>query len=401
MAVENELRAMNEDAGEDDREKGVWETSQFIDEFFKPDVDMGFSPRMGYSNANWQRIMQIARRANDELDAGRIDLIARELDEMALEDKNVRILLTGRAARSKTFIRRTKAFLADKFPNVRLQQNPMGERSVCPIASGGAALTWCRTAVQAGLICIADDWNMLSVSAAPVSLWLRSDPERSSDGSVEAVRLCRKGQILEPETVGDGDRNPSYAIHFDLWCPEGGRPEIDLSVFGTPPGVADDEVIVRRGPQGRGRKSHEQLVFAQADHLSGYGEFRAELTVRADRADRIYHAYVFAKITRVSVTLFAIYADDGHEMVNLEGRSIGVVVHDGFLSDEWKMHDGVALHLLRLGQVARPELLADLAKAQRDRSRSGNKHSSTDGSETRTAPQSVGQRRPSKKLRTL
>jgi hypothetical protein len=77
---------------------------------------------------------------------------------------------------------------------------------------------------------------------------MRSDPEDESDAGTEAVRLCRQGQVLNPKTVGKGDHNPSHAVHFELSYPDRGFPEVDLSVFGTPPGASDDDIIVRKGP---------------------------------------------------------------------------------------------------------------------------------------------------------
>jgi hypothetical protein len=52
IAVENAVRLTNKNANEIDIERGVWETSQFINEFFKPDMDTNFSPRMGFSEAD-------------------------------------------------------------------------------------------------------------------------------------------------------------------------------------------------------------------------------------------------------------------------------------------------------------------------------------------------------------
>jgi hypothetical protein len=132
IAVENAVRLRNKDASETDAEKGVWETSQFIDEFFKPDVDTNFSPRMGFSDADWRRLMRAARKANDELDYERIDLIVQELIMQELSVKSVdnttlRLLLTGRAAYSKTFVARLTAAIAQDFPSVDIQQNEVEE----------------------------------------------------------------------------------------------------------------------------------------------------------------------------------------------------------------------------------------------------------------------------------
>jgi hypothetical protein len=229
--------------------------------------------------------------------------------------------------------------------------------------------------VQWGLACMADDSNKMSVDAAPMSLWMRSDRDSSgednegnekdggqdeSERQQEAVRICRQGQALNPKKVGRFDRNPSHAVHFELSC-EFGRPEIDLSVFGTPPEFADEDVIVRRGNSEGGGKAHECFVFSRPDKLTRFGDFREELPMQSERADGIYHAYVFSRITRIGVTLFAVFANDGHEMPTLENQSINLVLRDVSLLSNWKSHDGVSLDVVRLGQVARPEFLAGSA----------------------------------------
>jgi hypothetical protein len=224
---------------------------------------------------------------------------------------------------------------------------------------------------MSGLACIADDWKELSVDAAPMSLWLRSDRDTAEveddedddengdegdGGQQEAVRICRKGQALNPKVVGRFDRNPSYAIHYELCCKRG-QPEIDLSVFGTPTELSDKDVIVRKGKSGGRKKPHECLVFSQPAKLTRFGEFREELPMQSERADGMYHAYVFSKITKVGITLFAVFAEDGHKMPTLETQSIDAVLQEISLSSNWSSHDGVTLKVVRLGQVARPEFL--------------------------------------------
>lgn len=234
-----------------------------------------------------------------------------------------------------------------------------------------AQLTLYRTYVQWGLACMADDANKLSVDAAPMSLWMRSDRDTleednesdeheegqaESEAQQEAVRICRQGQALNPKTVGKSDRNPSHAIHFELSC-KLGRPEIDLSVFGTPPELADEDVIVRRGNTDGGGKARECLVFSRPDKLTRFGDFCEELPMQNERADGIYHVYVFSRITRIGITLLAVFAEDGQKMPLLENQSIDLVLQDVSLSSNWKSHNGVRLNVVRLGQVARPEFL--------------------------------------------
>jgi len=253
--------------------------------------------------------------------------------------------------------------------------------------------------VLAGLKRVADDWNALSVDEAPVSLWMRSDPEDASDDTTEAVRICRKGQELNPKRVIEGDRNPSHAIHFSLSCPDGGLPEVDLSVFGTPSGVSDDGVVSRKGPQDSGKESQECLVFANPNHLVRFGEFRQELTMRDERSDGIYHAYIFVKITRISATLFVVFADDGHEITTLEERSIDLVLENSVLLEDWRKHGGAKVHLMRLGQVARPEFLTEPPVLRRGRARSHVSSIPEVSPVPGPQPGEIGRSRPAKKLR--
>lgn len=233
-------------------------------------------------------------------------------------------------------------------------------------------LTLYRTYVQWGLACMADDSRILSVDAAPLSLWMRSDPDGSGDDNAsnereksqedseaqqEAVRICRQGQALDPKTASESDRNPSHAIHFELSC-KLGRPEIDLSVFGTPSALTDEDVIMRRGISDEEDSSTECLVFSQPDKLTRFGDFCEELPMQSERADGVYHVYVFSRITRIAITLFAVFAEDGHKIQSLENQSINLVLQDVSLSSAWESHNGVRMNVVWLGQVARPEFLA-------------------------------------------
>lgn len=225
--------------------------------------------------------------------------------------------------------------------------------------------------MQLGLACMADDPKLLSVDTAPLSLWMRSDPDASGDDNAgnereesqedgesqhEAVRICRQGQALDPKTASESDRNPSHPIHFELSCKHG-RPEIDLTVFGTPPALTDEDVIVRRGSSDEADDSDECLVFSQPDKLTRFGDFCEELPMQNERADGIYHVYVFSRITRVGITLFAVFAEDGHKIQLLETQDINLVLQDVSLSSTWQSHNGVRMNVVWLGQVARPEFL--------------------------------------------
>lgn len=217
--------------------------------------------------------------------------------------------------------------------------------------------------MSAGLECIAEDPANVAVGAAPMSLWMRSDPDdkdklddRDISGDlVQAVRLCRRGQSLNPLNVKKGDRNPSHAIHFTLTDPDG-EPEIDLSIYGTPTGVSDEEVALPP-PKSKGRPpKFGRLTHAPISKLTLFGKFKEKLPVTSNREDGVYHAYVFTQITRVDATVFAVFADDGHEMQEFEMKSVDTVVQNDRIVEDMKEHGGKSVKVIRLGQVAREEL---------------------------------------------
>jgi hypothetical protein len=67
------------------------------------------------------------------------------------------------------------------------------------------------------------------------------------------------------------------------------------------------------------------------------------------------------------VTLFVVSASDSHEMATLEGKSIDLVLKDSKLLEGWVRHNSVEVHLMRLGQVARPEMLTKPLAMRHDR----------------------------------
>jgi hypothetical protein len=120
MAVANELRAMNEEAEEDDTNKGVWDTLQYITEHVKSDMDSEFAARTGFTDLSWRRVMRVAREAGKKLDLERVDLILQLLRETYVVDADNQLLLTGRASLSRTFVAKLKAAMDSEFPDVKL-----------------------------------------------------------------------------------------------------------------------------------------------------------------------------------------------------------------------------------------------------------------------------------------
>lgn len=209
------------------------------------------------------------------------------------------------------------------------------------------------TAVLAGLACIADDPEILSVQEIPVSLWLRSDPDESKDGedSTTLVRICTQGQDKNA-TANLRDRvSASHPVHFELRAADDEPPSLDLSVFGTPAEVFDEDII-------EGWNS-ENFAYTNVNKVTEFGRFEQQLpqsTVKPGK--RICHVYLYVDVSRLSVAFYAIFRKDGRAVKPLEKTSFDEAVQNGELTTKWKKHQNVALDLVRLKQVARPESLS-------------------------------------------
>jgi hypothetical protein len=126
----------------------------------------------------------------------------------------------------------------------------------------------CSTAVLTGLMCIADKPKILAVDEVPVSLWLRSDPDESTDEEEPdtVVLICIQGQDTN-DTANVRDRiSASHPIHFELSAIDDAPPSLDLSVFGTPAGASNEAVI-------RGWNA-ENFAYTDVDKVTEFGRFK-------------------------------------------------------------------------------------------------------------------------------
>lgn len=209
------------------------------------------------------------------------------------------------------------------------------------------------TSVLAGLACIADKPEILSVEEVPVSLWLRSDPDESANGEDRdtVVRICTQGQDKN-DTASLRDRvSASHPIHFELCVNDDEPPSLDLSVFGTPAEVSDEDII-----QGW---NAENFVYTKVDKVTEFGRFEQQLprsTVKASK--RVCHVYLYVEVSRLSVELYAIFAHDGRAVKPLEKTPFDRALQNGKLTTKWKKYQGVDLGMVQLKQVARPESLS-------------------------------------------
>ena len=96
----------------------------------------------------------------------------------------------------------------------------------------------------------------------------------------------------------------SHPIHFELQATDDEPPSLDLSVFGTPAEVSDDDVI-------EGWNT-ENFAYTTADKVTEYGRFEQQLprsTVKPGK--RICHVYLYVEVARLLVGLYAVFARDG------------------------------------------------------------------------------------------
>ena len=228
------------------------------------------------------------------------------------------------------------------------------------------------TAVLAGLMRIADDPGILSVKDVPVSLWLRSDPDETTgeDDGNTVVRICTQGQDMN-DTVSIRDRvSASHPVHYELCAADDKPPSLDLSVFGTPAGISDEEIIEGWNV--------ENFAYTDVGKVTEFGRFEQELpgsTVTPSK--RVCHVYLYVKVSRLSVELYAIFANDGRAVKPLEKTPFDKAFQNGEITTKWKKYQGVRLRIVRLKQVARPETLSTNPR-QPSTSRSQQSEAATD-----------------------
>ncbi|KAI6857982.1 hypothetical protein KC338_g6569 [Hortaea werneckii] len=291
-------------------------------------------PPRGFDEHEWHRVTTAAKKANDELDKRRVDRIQHMLDKNRAQssDQQVQVILTGNASKSKTFLERLSAVVAKKYPEAKICHPSPGE----------------RTAVLAGLQYIAENPEFLHVTCAPLSFWLRSDADAGDGLAKRAIRVCRKNQQLNVQPASDyrvNDRDAFRPVHLELNKYGDGPFELDLSVFGTPSKVKDEDISTQYSHITRGRLE-EGFVYARIEDLVRYGDFRTDVLLKDLPVDGICHVYVFSKLTAVEITLFAAFAANGREMKELE--SLGLIDVEGL-----KTHAAADVEVIRLGQVAR------------------------------------------------
>lgn len=360
MAVEDAVRAINRANGTKSAEANVWEVSECIDEFFKPEPEAKISPRCGLSEGEWDEVMGHAALANRNLDRRRASLVrpilaeALNLAERLGDDIGFHVLLTGRGSRSPTLLKAFRNLIEQDFPTAILHEDKRSKMYVSSqIASETVANSYDSTAVLEGLMRIADEPDILSVKEVPVSLWMRSDPDEHPDGNASdtVVRICTQGRDINDKNSVRDRVSASHPVHLELCATDDEAPSLDLSVFGTPAGVSDDDIV-----QGW---NAENFAYTQVDKVTEFGRFERQLprsTVKPGKS--VCHVYLYMEVARLSVAFYAIFAKDGRAVKPLEKVPFDKVLQDGELTTKWKKYQNIELNMVRLKQVARPETLS-------------------------------------------
>ena len=124
MAVEEEVRSINRTNGAKFVDTNVWEVSEFIDDYFKPEPDSKLVTRYGFTEAEWDMIIGRARLANSALDRRRVELTQQMLTEAQTKARSgFHVLLTGRGSRSPTFRSAFGELLDDDYPTASMHED--------------------------------------------------------------------------------------------------------------------------------------------------------------------------------------------------------------------------------------------------------------------------------------
>jgi hypothetical protein len=189
------------------------------------------------------------------------------------------------------------------------------------------------TAVLAGVMRIVDDPGILSVKDVPVSLWLRSDPDETTgeDDGNTVIRICMQGQDMN-DTVSVRDRvSASHPVHYELCAADDKPPSLNLSVFGTPARISDEEII-----EGW---NIENFAYIDVGKVTEFGRFEQELPVlTVTPSKRVCHVYLYVKVSRLSVKLYAISANDRRAVKPLEKTPFDKAFQNGEITTKWKKY---------------------------------------------------------------
>jgi hypothetical protein len=205
---------------------------------------------------------------------------------------------------------------------------------------------------------IANKPNLITHGKTPVSLWMRSDPDDEGINNDMMIRVCTRGQDLQDDDGVQDIRSSSCPVPFTLETSEGASPTFDLSVFGTPNGVSDDEIIIG--------KNAEDFHYTSKNKLKLFGKHQFDLATslpsrarkRTSKAakGKIYHVYVYMVMSTMAVQFYVVHAVDGHEMPDLAKTDVRRALKDGKLVEGWRRHRNIDMNVIPWKQAARQEM---------------------------------------------
>ena len=102
-----------------------------------------------------------------------------------------------------------------------------------------------------------------------------------------------------------------YPVYYELYTTDDKPPLLNLSVFRTPARVSNEDII-----EGWNVKN---FAYIDISKVTEFGRFEQELpdsTVIPSR--RVYHVYLYVKVSRLSVKLYTIFANDRRAVKPLE-----------------------------------------------------------------------------------
>lgn len=109
-------------------EQLVWQICEHINKSFKPSGDPNTPSPLRLDKEKWGTIMKVAVETNDFLDENRVRLIRQAVQQARTKNvRIVRLILTGAAARSKTFQEKVMR-MVDQDENLMLVRNEDKEK---------------------------------------------------------------------------------------------------------------------------------------------------------------------------------------------------------------------------------------------------------------------------------
>ena len=90
--------------------------------------------------------------------------------------------------------------------------------------------------------------------------------------------------------------------------------------------------------------------------MTEFGRFEQQLPRSTTVSGRkLCHRYLYVEVSRLSVAFYAIFANDGRAIKQLQNTLFDIAFRDGELTAKWRRYQNVDLDVVRLKQVARPE----------------------------------------------